>query len=73
MKHVWSLVLISAALLAGCDEEQHDPIEVRSAAFGQGEQIPSLHTCYGAQLSPPLTFSGVPEETVSMAVVMDVG
>jgi hypothetical protein len=42
-----------------------------SSAFVHEDDIPVRHTCDGADLSPPLTFSGVPEGAVSLAVVCD--
>ncbi len=58
-------------LLLGCEEEKYDPIEVRSVAFGQAEEIPSRHSCQGEGISPPLTFSGIPKGTVSIAVIIE--
>jgi Raf kinase inhibitor-like YbhB/YbcL family protein len=42
-----------------------------SAAFADGGEIPVRHTCDGEDVSPPLAWSGVPEQTVSLAVVCD--
>jgi hypothetical protein len=46
-------------------------LELRSTAFEEGEMIPSEHTCDGEDVSPPLAWTGVPEGTESLAVVMD--
>lgn len=46
-------------------------ISVKSLSFEEGEAIPRKHTCDGEDVSPPLTWSGVPEGTKSMAVVCD--
>ena len=46
-------------------------LTLTSPAFGNGELIPSEHTCDGANTSPELAFSGVPEGTVSLAIIMD--
>jgi len=46
-------------------------MELCSSAFDQGAMIPSRYTCDGADVSPPLTISDVPEGTVSLALVMD--
>jgi hypothetical protein len=35
-------------------------LELRSPAFGQGENIPKVHSCDGDNFSPPLAWSGVP-------------
>jgi Raf kinase inhibitor-like YbhB/YbcL family protein len=42
-----------------------------SPAFKNSETIPKKHTCDGANVSPPLAWSGVPEGTRSIAVIMD--
>jgi Raf kinase inhibitor-like YbhB/YbcL family protein len=46
-------------------------ITIRSAAFADGEAIPAQHTCSGADLSPPLTWEGVPLGTRSLALICD--
>jgi Raf kinase inhibitor-like YbhB/YbcL family protein len=45
--------------------------ELTSGAFAQGQPIPRRHTCEGEDVSPPLAWSGVPEGTVSLALVVD--
>lgn len=47
------------------------PMTLASSAFSHEGDIPSRHTCDGAELSPPLTFSGVPAGTQSLVVVCD--
>jgi Raf kinase inhibitor-like YbhB/YbcL family protein len=42
-----------------------------SSVFGHGEPIPGRHTCDGEDLSPPLSWSGAPEGTRSLALVVD--
>jgi len=42
-----------------------------SGAFTDGAAIPRLHTCEGADLSPPLEWSGVPASALSFALIMD--
>lgn len=46
-------------------------LQVTSDAFSQGSEIPTRHTCDGADVSPLLRISGAPEETESLAVVAD--
>jgi Raf kinase inhibitor-like YbhB/YbcL family protein len=47
------------------------PIVVKSTAFHEGEAIPARYTADGADVSPPLTWSGVPDGTRSLAVVCE--
>jgi Raf kinase inhibitor-like YbhB/YbcL family protein len=42
-----------------------------SPAFSDGEAIPPRYTCEGANLSPPLSWSGLPEGTRSLSLIMD--
>jgi Raf kinase inhibitor-like YbhB/YbcL family protein len=46
-------------------------LEIASDAFEDGAGIPSRHTCDGANVSPPLSFTGAPEGTRSLALVVD--
>jgi Raf kinase inhibitor-like YbhB/YbcL family protein len=45
--------------------------EITSDAFESGGTIPSRHACDGENVSPPLAFSGLPEGTRSLALVVD--
>src|SRR5215472_7653215 len=42
-----------------------------SPAFTEGDWIPSLHTCRGADISPSLEWSGEPGETRSFALILE--
>jgi Raf kinase inhibitor-like YbhB/YbcL family protein len=44
---------------------------ITSSAFQPGGEIPSLHTCEGRDLSPALAWSGAPQGTRSLALVVD--
>ena len=46
-------------------------LEIRSAAFQPGGEIPARHTCEGEDLSPPLAWSGVPAGAKGLALVVD--
>lgn len=45
--------------------------ELRSTAFEDGQPIPRKYTGDGADVSPPLSWSGVPEGTKEFALVCD--
>lgn len=45
--------------------------ELRSPAFLEGDEIPPRYTCEGADASPPLTWSGVPKGTRSLALIVE--
>jgi Raf kinase inhibitor-like YbhB/YbcL family protein len=42
-----------------------------SSAFKEGEPIPARYTCEGENLSPYLTWEGVPDSTVSFALIVE--
>jgi Raf kinase inhibitor-like YbhB/YbcL family protein len=45
--------------------------ELKSSAFGPGQNIPVRFTCDGEHVSPPLTWSGAPKPTAMFALIMD--
>ena len=47
------------------------PFTVSSAAFKTSETLPAKYTADGADISPPLTWSGVPAGTLYFAVIAD--
>lgn len=44
---------------------------ISSEAFEQGDGIPSKYTCDGVNISPPLAWSGAPDGTQSLALIVD--
>ena len=46
-------------------------ITITSSAFEEGGMIPSKYTCDGENISPPLKWEGVPQETKSIAIISD--
>lgn len=46
-------------------------MRLTSPAFGQNEPIPAIHTCDGDDVLPSLIISGVPEDAVSLALIVD--
>jgi len=73
---VWGLWLVafSVFLLPGvgmADTTNVALIEVTSSAFTQGGEIPSLYTCEGEDITPPLRWSGVPDEADSLVLIVD--
>jgi Raf kinase inhibitor-like YbhB/YbcL family protein len=47
------------------------PLSLRSSEFSDGGEIPKRYTCEGSDLSPPLAWSGVPEGTKSLVLVVE--
>ena len=46
-------------------------IEVTSTAFGPGQPIPKKYTGEGADVSPPLSWKGVPEASKELVLICD--
>jgi len=44
---------------------------ISSPAFAQGAPIPRQYTCEGADISPPLSWSGAPQSTKSFVLIVD--
>jgi Raf kinase inhibitor-like YbhB/YbcL family protein len=53
-------------------EETMTPgLKLSSPAFGDGQPIPKKYTCQGADVSPPLAWSGAPAGTKGFALIVD--
>jgi Raf kinase inhibitor-like YbhB/YbcL family protein len=50
---------------------EHMAFEIRSPAFSDGGKIPRQYTCEGPDDSPPLEWSGAPQGTRSLALIVD--
>ena len=46
-------------------------MKITSSAFGHNASIPTRFTCQGEDINPPLTISGIPEGTKTMALIVD--
>ena len=44
---------------------------LRSSAYVDGDSIPARYTCEGDDISPPLEWSGVPDGTRSLVLLID--
>jgi Raf kinase inhibitor-like YbhB/YbcL family protein len=73
------LVLLVILMLAGCKNQAMTnseggtvdmSIQVTSI-FNDGGKITQVYTCDGGNVSPPLSWTGVPSNTASLALIMD--
>ncbi len=51
--------------------QSQQPLQLSSPAFADDALIPPDFTCDGENISPPLRISGVPEDTKSLALLLD--
>ena len=70
--------LFIAALTAACGSDSvveptpvNNDIQLTSSAFAEGQCIPIEFTCDGANVSPPLRWSNIPNRAESIALIMD--
>lgn len=53
------------------EPEVPSTLVLKSPAFEAGKPIPEKYSAYGANVSPPLEWTGVPEGTVTYALVVE--
>lgn len=46
-------------------------LRLSSSAFDGNSDMPAIHTCDGNDISPPLSWTGVPSEAKSLALIVD--
>jgi Raf kinase inhibitor-like YbhB/YbcL family protein len=74
--------LFGMLLLTACRQEEHgtakvedqsvpETITLTSPAFANRDAIPSQYSCQGDEISPPLVWNHIPDETQSFALIMD--
>lgn len=52
-------------------QQQKSEVKLTSTAFKEGEAIPRGYTCDGANVSPPLEWTGVPKIAKTIAIIAD--
>jgi len=76
------ITILTVVLIVGCidqnisksDENQEiqiGDITITSSAFEDGGNIPIKYTCDGDEITPPLSFSNIPNGTISLALILD--
>ncbi|MGW2519061.1 YbhB/YbcL family Raf kinase inhibitor-like protein [Streptomyces sp. NPDC001617] len=78
---VFVAVTAATLLASGCGDTDNKSavpapsashrVTVTSPAFTEGGTIPRRYTCDGANVSPPLAFSGVPATATTLAVLVE--
>lgn len=63
------LIFLSAQ--SGFTKEEDMSLSIKSNAFVHEGEIPSKYTCQGEDLAPALEWSGIPDGTVSLVLIVD--
>jgi Raf kinase inhibitor-like YbhB/YbcL family protein len=61
------LIILSCIILLMADPT----LTVQSSAFKNDGKIPTQYSCEGKGINPPLTITGIPTATVSLALIVD--
>jgi Raf kinase inhibitor-like YbhB/YbcL family protein len=69
LKSVWVLATV-AIFHSACEDDKLIPFVIGSSAFSENEAMPNVFTC-GDGISPPLSFSEIPDEVESLVVVAE--
>ncbi|HNS99105.1 MAG TPA: YbhB/YbcL family Raf kinase inhibitor-like protein [Polyangiaceae bacterium] len=75
-------ILAAAMLLSACtpkpttetmntNASSQQSLQLSSSAFEPASSIPTRYTCEGEDLSPPLSWKGIPEGTQSLVLIVD--
>lgn len=67
----WALTAALVAATTVCTADEGASMKITSQAFDTMGSIPAKYTCQGADTSPPLAFSDLPEGTRSLALIVD--
>ena len=80
-KRTFTLLLAAVLIVCACKEQKQIAngskggkkmgIKITSPAFKENDLIPHKYTCDGQDISPPLQWESVPEETKTIALISD--
>lgn len=65
------LLLFSAIIVGQQPKHKEVVMKITSSAFSDGALIPIKYTCDGDDISPPLVWSDIPENTASFVLIND--
>jgi len=73
MSEKLALFSIIILLASGCitKEDDMEKISISTEGFKDGGTIPDIYTCKGKDISPSLSWKGIPAQTKSIALIMD--
>jgi Raf kinase inhibitor-like YbhB/YbcL family protein len=65
------LVCFTVALIVFSNHVEGTSMKVESSAFKENSPIPTKYTCQGEDISPPLNISNIPNNTKSLAIIVE--
>lgn len=65
------LIIVLFSLVKSYTLSGASAFEITSSAFEHNKTIPQQYSCDGADISPPLSWSGIPGNTKSLALIVD--
>lgn len=65
-----SMIVLHSTLLAQTHQKAK-AMKIESSIIKPGQPIPKKFTCEGENISPPLSFRDIPQETKSLALIVD--
>jgi len=68
---MYSKLFILLTLIGGIVQMDAAILQIKSEAFKDSQPIPSKYTCDGENISPPLQWSGIPQGTKSLVLIVD--
>jgi Raf kinase inhibitor-like YbhB/YbcL family protein len=75
MHPFWKIIMLAMALSlissAGDCSDEAALISIHSAAFSEAGTVAKRYTCEGADMSPPLAWSGVPAGAKTLVLIAD--
>jgi len=69
LRSIFSIIIISLCLTGLAHSANEAVIAVDSSAFEDGEEIPGQYSLSGSNISPPISWSGLPQGAKSVAVI----
>ena len=66
-----SVFLLTFLVISQCNAERSSGMRLSSPAFENNTSIPLKFTCQGEGINPPLVIENIPENTKSLALIID--
>jgi Raf kinase inhibitor-like YbhB/YbcL family protein len=68
---MFSLIILLGAGCISKEEVNMEKISISAEGFKDGTTIPDIYTCKGKDISPSISWNGIPAGTKSIALIMD--